>query len=144
MSFRILMRTSLTEEECRKIIDKQTKKDKEQADMLVKIMEGKSGELSYMRRKVGGAVLSQVLKVIPADKKDWMIMNLKDRAENGTERFISWDRGVIILEFSDFDMIGTEYLHRKKAAENNLMKRFKATDLVYLDEVGVKPLEELK
>lgn len=129
----IELETPLPAIKCAEIIRIENEKDAREADSLIKVLEGRTNELSFIRRKAAGAVLHHLSKVlIDKNKKDWIIENLKARLTDGTEKIISIEKGKLIIEFSEFDMIGVDMLKRRDAAENNLKKRFKATSLRYL------------
>jgi hypothetical protein len=134
-NFRMEFETSLSEDECKKLIKKQNDKDVREASMIVKIMEGKSGELGFMRRKVAGKILENMQRLaLNENQRQWILSNLKERAEKGAESFISYDNGKLVVEFDEFGKMGSDYMKRTKAAEKKLQKRFKASSYRYLDE----------
>lgn len=132
---RIELETQMPANKIAENVRLENEKDSLEADTLIKVLEGRSNELSFIRRKAAGAVLHQLSKVmIDRNKKDWIIQNLKQRIAEGTEKIISIENGKLVLEFSEFDMIGVDMLKRRSAAENNLKVRFHATSLKYLEE----------
>lgn len=134
-NFKMEFDTALSEEECKAIIKKENDKDKSEAEIIIKILEGKTGEMSYMRRKVAGQILHNLQKVImKEDQREWIKANLKERIDKGSEQFISYGNGKLTVEFDEFGRMGSDFLKRTKKAEKNLMKRFKATAFRYIEE----------
>lgn len=133
--FMIEFDTDLTEHECKDIIKKESDKDKKEAETLIKVMEGKTGELSLLRRKVAGAILHNFQKLtLSEDKRQYLLDNFKKRVEMGSESFVSYKKGKIVVRFDEFSRMGSEMLNRTHNAEKNLMKRFKAKSMRYVKE----------
>jgi len=133
---KIMLTTEMNERECRKLIEKAQAKDKKEAEIIIKILEGKSGELGIIRRKVGGAILSKLVSVMGKDKTTYLMEEFKIRAKNGTESFVSWSGNVLIIEVPDEVIEGARIRGNEEKGKKELLKRFKSSKLIYLD--GVK------
>lgn len=148
MNFQMEFETKITEEEARLIIQRENEKDRKEAEIIIKIMEGKAGELGYLRKKIAGEILSNIQKVaLNEDQKFWILSNMKQRVEKGTEQLVKFESGtpynLLTIEFDEFGKMGSDYLKRTKHAEKQLMKRFKANAFRYLPNENEKQEVEL-
>ena len=135
---KMLLTTPLYEDECKKIIDKTVKKDREDAKKIVAILDGKTGELGAIQRKAAGAILNKLMGVMSKEKQEYLKEEFKIRAEEGTEKFVSWENGSLIIEVPDKVIEGARFRGREEAGKKDLMKRFKATSVKYLVEPEIK------
>lgn len=134
-NFKMEFTTPLSKEGCISIIEHENAKDKAEAEIVIKILEGRTKELSYMRRKVAGQILHNMQKLaLKEDQREWILANLRERVSNGSEHFISYEDGKLVIEFDEFGKLGSDFLKRTKKAEKNLMKRFSATSFRYIEE----------
>ena len=133
---RIRIETEMTEKECIKEIDKTHAKDVKEAAVIVKILEGKSGELGLLRKKVAGAILQKVMKIVGESNKEVLLAQMKIITQEGTEAFVSWNDYVLVLYVPDHMIIGAKARKMEGSGLHKLKKRFKATKVEYMDKIG--------
>jgi len=133
---RIRIETEMTEKECIKEIDKTRAKDIKEAKIVCKILEGKSGELGLLRKKIAGAILKNVMKVVGESNKEVLLAQMKIISKEGTEAFVSWNDYVLVLYVPDHMIIGAKARKMESSGLRKLKKRFKATKVEYMDNIG--------
>lgn len=133
---RIKIETDLTEEHCMKIIEKQKAKDVKEAEILVKVLEGKSDQLGFLRKKIAGKILEKVMKFMGESNKETLLHHFKIVADEGTEAFVSWNDYVLVLYVPDHMIIGAKARKMEGRGLKELKKRFSASKVEYMDEIG--------
>jgi hypothetical protein len=135
MNFRMEFKTNMTREQALEIIRLENEKDRKEAEIIIKVMEGKADDLGFLRRKVAGEILHNIQKLaLNEDQRYWILGNMKQRVEKGTEHLISCENGLLVVEFDEFGKMGSDYLKRTGHAEKALMKQFKASSFRYLPQ----------
>ena len=132
----IKLQTPLTEETCRKLIDRQVAKDKREAEIMLKIINGKASELPALRRKLAGSAISQLIKYL-ADETHRTAMKASAEVmfSEGSERFVSLQSGTLLIEVPDAILTGAKVIPGQiKLGEHELKSRFKSKTLEYVKE----------
>lgn len=131
---KIKITTPLSEQECKALIEKTAAKDRRDAEIIVKVLEGRTAELGAIQRKAAGKVLSEMMKLMSKEKQEYLKDEFRVRAQYGTERFISYNNGNLIIEVPDQVILGAQARGREKAGWKELQKRFKASYVEQLEE----------
>lgn len=133
----IRLQTPLTEETCKKLIEKQVKKDQREAEIILKIINGKASELPALRRKLAGSALSQFISLLANETyRSAMKASAEMMVQEGSEKFLTYKTGELLIEVPDAIITGAETIPgQKRLGEYELRKRFKSKTLEYMREV---------
>jgi hypothetical protein len=77
MNFRMEFKTNMTREQALEIIRLENEKDRKEAEIIIKVMEGKADDLGFLRRKVAGEILHNIQKLaLNEDQRYWILGNM--------------------------------------------------------------------
>lgn len=119
---------------CKQMIEDAQAKDRKDAEVVMKVLEGKAGELGVFRRKAAGTVLAKMMTLMGPTKLELVKDEFRARAKEGTEKFVSCANGVLIIEVPDEVINGARARGRENAGFKELRKRFKAEAVEYVLE----------
>lgn len=131
--------TPLTEETCKKLIAKQVEKDKKEALIMLKIINGKASELPALRRRMAGSALTQLIKHLANETyRDAMKASAEMMLQEGSERFVKWTAGELLIEVPDAVITGAKSMPGMiTKGEHELKSRFKSKTLEYMREMKI-------
>ena len=131
---RIRIKTLLSPSRCAEIVEKDRLKDIKDAEKIMKVLDGKAGELGMIQRRVAGNILHSMLKLMGETKLELIKDEFKERAKHGTMQFVSCHDGELIVNVPDEVIMGAKMRGREEAGLKQLKKQFHASSVEFLEE----------
>jgi hypothetical protein len=131
---KIKLKTDMPVEKCIAIIENERAKDIKDAEKILKVIDGKSGELGMIQRKAAGAVLHKMLGLMGKVKLELVRDEFEVRAREGTMQFVAYEKGYLIINVPNEVIMGAKARGREEAGLKGLKKQFQASSVEYMEE----------